>query len=366
MVNEAQNILTEKEINFYCNVTIIAITAIIVTYLLKRDNKDLDNLDTYDWTKFSIVGDRGGRYKKSETKDKPKQRIKEFSKGTGFIKEENRFPVLINEEKKESKFLTFEESNNFQDLINYAATMNNEKEQVYPIESLYNQVLTSPYLENNINANEKIDKKMNDILQNISMLDHSKTKEILNLYTELMKCKNRNLREQTYVGVVELFIRNGNLNHASYFLCQMDRLKINIPRNLLDMFLDYSINNRFFENKEEQLLYESKGFNRKTNSSNKFDYYNSSAPEFEYYFKNKNRYQSRIEDLNKVYKRLKLDSKPYVPKKISGNSIENSDPNINSEKKDLFAGVDPSKVKEYIPKNYRVVKVEENKKTLNL
>jgi len=64
--------------------------------------------------------------------------------------------------------------------------------------------------------------------------------------------KNKNLSESTYVGLVELFMKSGYLNHASYFLCQMDRLKMKIPRNLLDLFLDYSIHNKIFEEKKKK------------------------------------------------------------------------------------------------------------------
>jgi hypothetical protein len=181
-----------------------------------------------------------------------------------------------------------------------------------------------------------------------SMIDNIKCKEVLNLYAELMRTRNRNLREQTYIGIVELFIKNGNLNHASYFLCQMDRIKINIPRKLLDMFLDYSINNKFFE-KENQNMYEPKGFNRKTNqtNSNKFDPYSSkdNNPEFEYYFKNKNNYETRIEDIEKVYKKLRLDAKPFIPKKISESSVNNNNNPLKN--------IDPSKVKEYVPRSNR-------------
>lgn len=158
--------LNEKDFYFYSNIVIISTTVLIVTYLLKRETKDLDDLDSYDWSRFAIVGENKYKMKKSDQKEKPKQRIKEFSKGTGFIKDENRFPVLINERgAKENTFLTFEETNNFQDLINYAATMNKEGENIYPIESLYNQVLnTSNNNDNDIKANEKIDTKMNEIL----------------------------------------------------------------------------------------------------------------------------------------------------------------------------------------------------------
>jgi len=184
------------------------------------------------------------------------------------------------------------------------------------------------------------------------MIDNIKCKEVLNLYAELMRTRNRNLREQTYIGIVELFIKNGNLNHASYFLCQMDRIKINIPRKLLDMFLDYSINNKFFEKDKENMMFEPKPFNRKTNqtNSNKFDPYSpNNNPEFEYYFKNKNRYEKRIDDMERVYKKLRLDAKPFIPKKISESSMEKK-----PLEKNPLRNIDPSKVKEYVPRSNRV------------
>lgn len=143
---------------------------------------------------------------------------------------------------------------------------------------------------------------------------------------------------------------------------------MSIPRKLLDMFLDYSITNRFFEKKEEQVLFEPKQFNRKFNPVvNKFDSYSPDAPEFEYYFKNRYRYENRIEDLNKVYSQLKLDAKPYIPKRIQNqNSGENLDqklsPDQNEIKKSPLSGIDPSKVKEYVPKNFRIIKLDEKEK----
>ena len=158
--------ISEKDFNLYSNLVIISFTAVVVYFLMKRNIKDLDDIDSYDWSKYSIAGETKGKSKKAETKEKPKQRVKEYSKGTGFIKEENRFPVLIDSKLGGDKFLTFEESNNFQDLINYAATMNKDKENsTYPIESLYSQVMGNPYTENNINANERIDSKINEVLQ---------------------------------------------------------------------------------------------------------------------------------------------------------------------------------------------------------
>ena len=154
-------VLKEKELNFYMNSIIITLTAIISIYLVKRNSKNYDNLDSYDWNKFIIVGENKNKGKKTEYKEKPKQRVKEFSKGNGYIKEEDKFPVLI-ESKKD--FLTFEETTNFQDLINYAATINKEKDQIYPIESIYSQAIANKTDNSNIKANEKIDSSINEVI----------------------------------------------------------------------------------------------------------------------------------------------------------------------------------------------------------
>lgn len=161
-MNEVLN-LTEKQFNYYANIVILVITTLIVSYLYRRNNKNLNDIDSYDWNKYNIHGENRTKQKKVESKDKPKKRIKEYSKGNGFIKEENKFPVLI--DNKENKFLNLEESTNFQDLINYAADMNKEKESnIYPIESLYSQVVKSSN-ESGLNVDEKIDYKINEIMQ---------------------------------------------------------------------------------------------------------------------------------------------------------------------------------------------------------
>ena len=74
----------------------------------------------------------------------------------------------------------------------------------------------------------------------------------MELYKQVVKNKNKTLSESTYTGLVQLFMSNGYLDHASYFLCQMDRLKMKIPRNLLDLFLDYSVKTKIFENADNE------------------------------------------------------------------------------------------------------------------
>ncbi len=163
--------------------------------------------------------------------------------------------------------------------------------------------------------------------------------------------KNKNLSEGTYVRLVELFMRNDSLDYASYFLCQMDKLRIKIPRQLLDLFLDYSINNKIFDN--EKITFKNPTYgkdkvnNKKDEFVNKFDQYDP-QDEMGYlsYLKKRENLKNR-NDIHALYAKLKIDSKPFFPKETF------------EKVKSKLAEIDPSKVKEYVPKNYRVVKKEE-------
>jgi hypothetical protein len=171
--------------------------------------------------------------------------------------------------------------------------------------------------------------------------------QILMTYSNLLKTKKKNLTENTYIGLVELFMRNGYLDYASFFLCKMDRLGVKIPRKLLDLFLDYSINNQLFEKKEEIAFKGNSNTKAKDEeyNYNKFDEYDD--PDYSYYFKNRNKYK-KINDINSLFKELKVDAAPYFPKK---NDLE--------QLKEKISTLDPNKVKEYVPKNYKVVKKED-------
>ncbi len=171
----------------------------------------------------------------------------------------------------------------------------------------------------------------------------------MELYKQLIKIKNKSLSENSYTGLVELFMKNGYLEHASYFLCQMDRQKLKIPRNLLDLFLEYSVKNRVFETAENEDFnalpnYEPK---MKNESANKFDQYQpQNDPDYAYYFSKRNLYKKR-KDIKNLFSALKVDSKPFFPKLVD-NNIE--------KMKTKLSEIDPSKVKEFIPKSYKIEK----------
>lgn len=166
------------------------------------------------------------------------------------------------------------------------------------------------------------------------------------------------MSEPTYSALVELFIVNGYFDHASYFLCQMDRHKVKIPRNLLDLFLEYSIQNKIFEKAEKtknqnRQEYENdyQNYNNKKQdfnpSYNKYDQYDpQSDADYAYYFSKKNLSKQR-KDINNLFSSLKIDSKPFFPKSL--------------EIKTSLGDIDPKNIKEFIPKGYKIEKKEEAK-----
>lgn len=185
--------------------------------------------------------------------------------------------------------------------------------------------------------------------------------QVLKLYSSFLTMKHRSLNQETYVGMVELSLRNGSLQQASYFLCQMDRLKIVIPRKLLDMFLDYSLSHRIFEQNKEELIFEDENAQKspselikpkKKKWNNKFDDFSSSEPEYQCYFKSKDNYISRIDEIKKECTKLSVTAKPFIPKQTK---FRNSDQEQSPEKKLKLN----ANAKDYVPKNYRLIKSKE-------
>jgi len=171
----------------------------------------------------------------------------------------------------------------------------------------------------------------------------------MELYKQLIKLKSKVLSESTYTGLVELFMSNGYLEHASYFLCQMDRQKLKISRNLLDLFLEYSVKNKVFETADTQDLNSIPNYEPKVKSEtlNKFDQYEpKNDPDYVYYFSKRNLYKKR-KDMNNLISGLKIDAKPFFPKSVD-NNVE--------KMKSRLSEIDPSKVREFIPKSYKIEK----------
>lgn len=76
---------------------------------------------------------------------------------------------------------------------------------------------------------------------------------------------------------------------------------------------------------------------------NKFDQYDlGNYPDYLFYNNKRQNYKKR-EDIKKIFSKLKVESEPFIPK---------------GEKKQKLADIDISKVKEFYPKNYKVVSKE--------
>jgi pentatricopeptide repeat protein len=185
-----------------------------------------------------------------------------------------------------------------------------------------------------------------------------KIKRVFAIFKQSIRLKKKNLSESTYNDLVELLITNGYFDHASYLLCQMDRKKIKIPRNLLDLFLEYSIQNRIFEKKENnynKYRNDKQGNNNNGNITknqennhffNKYDNYDTQIDaDFTYYFSRKN--PSKKRDMVNIFSSLKIDSKPFFPK--------------NVESKTSLKDIDTNKIKEFIPKGFKIEKKVEVK-----
>ena len=351
-----------KSFNFYANTIILLYGFYQILCILKKSNRNLKDEENYDWSKYNITNDKKINQKKSEAKEKIKQRQKSLSKGTGFIKEEHRFPLKDNANMQitKEKFLNIEEADNLQDMINFAASIKDNKEDIkeieaknkddeinknYPVESLYSKVMTQ-----DITPNEKLDASIVEVLNDQFTGSFLKIKKIMELYKQVVKNKNKTLTESTYTGLVQLFMSNGYLDHASYFLCQMDRLKMKIPRDLLDLFLDYSVKTKIFENADNDETIKKSA--EKKVDYNKFDKSDlQENTDYAYYFSKRNNYKKR-KDMKNLVTGLKVENKPFFPKSVNENNFEKIKEKLN--------GIDPNTIKEFIPKSYKIEKKAEN------
>lgn len=165
----------------------------------------------------------------------------------------------------------------------------------------------------------------------------------------LREDKNKVLSESTYTALVELFMNNGYMDHASYFLCRMDKQKMKIPRSLLDLFLEYSAINNIPEKAKNADL-SSKMAHNKTDLNNKYDNYNPQAdPDYAYYFSKRNLYKQR-KNIQKLFSSLDVTSRPFYPKSF------NDEANNIDKIKSKLSEIDPNKIKEFIPKSYKIEK----------
>lgn len=143
-------------------------------------------------------------------------------------------------------------------------------------------------------------------------------------------------------------------------------LKISLEEN----YFDYDVESeqvrqkKIKENKEK---YYSNNDNYNYNHSSNTDPHNSSIynkfdafddPDYSYFrgklemFKKKDK--SKINEAYKSF--LSIDAEPYYPKESSNNN----DNKENNNFKEILNKIDLNNVKEYVPKNYKLVKKDKN------
>ena len=137
----------------------------------------------------------------------------------------------------------------------------------------------------------------------------------------------------------------------------MDRLKLQIPTSLLDLFVDYSISNKIFDNKEEITLknnnYQTdKNINKNAQYVNKYDEFDPQRDtDYLHYFQRRDQFKKH-NNIQEVFNKLKLkaDAKPFYPRNVEEEQLDRL--------KTKLSEIDPSRVKEFVPKNFKVSKKE--------
>jgi len=90
---------------------------------------------------------------------------------------------------------------------------------------------------------------------------------------------------------------------------------------------------------------------KKENLFNKFDQYDfSNNQDYLYYSNKRNNYKQRT-DIKTIFSKLKVDAQPFFPKSSS------------PDKKNKLSDIDLSKVKDFYPKNYKVVSKDSKEAT---
>jgi len=150
----------------------------------------------------------------------------------------------------------------------------------------------------------------------------------------------------------------------------MDKSNIKIPRNLLDLFVDYCTTHKIYEQinsndkgGKSKVVTNSNNFNNNkrfdNNNSNynKFDKYDDlEDPAFALYLNRRNNLSNKnINIINELFK-LNVDAKPFYPKKeeVTSKEVDDGFELIRSK----LSEIDPNNIKEYVPKNFKVVRKE--------
>jgi hypothetical protein len=163
----------------YINALILIIGIIVCSIILSISRKDVKNIDSYNWKKFSYLTETR-KVKKYDGKERNKIRIKGFNKGAGYVKEDIQLPSSLSSKstiysiKEEGRFLKPDDVKNLQDMLNYAATIgskSNEDESV--VDDIFrksnskgsNSNISRSETTHNQNINERINQKILDIIE---------------------------------------------------------------------------------------------------------------------------------------------------------------------------------------------------------
>lgn len=146
------------------------------------------------------------------------------------------------------------------------------------------------------------------------MNDQQKLDQIFYEWDEMKKSKFKYLSKECYLAVLELTLRLKDFSSASFLLREMDKLKIQISRKLLDSFFDLSLS---FKETEKNDVYHKKNFEK---PQNKFDLTKKSN----YNVNEINTTENQKKDQTKQVTKLKTNCTPYFPKYSNSKHSSNS------------------------------------------
>lgn len=162
----------------YINALLLIIGIIVCSIIISISRKDVKNIDSYNWKKFSYLTETR-KVKKYDGKERNKIRIKGFNKGAGYVKEDIQLPSSLSSKstvynvKEETRFLKPDDVKNLQDMLNYAATIGTKSNKDESVDEIFrksnskgsNSNISRSETTHNQNINERINQKIQDIIE---------------------------------------------------------------------------------------------------------------------------------------------------------------------------------------------------------
>lgn len=159
-------LLIENEANTLINLSTLFVGFMLILFILKTKNRDLDDLRRYNWTAFDYKPFYKPIHQIKEKKHKPViTRVKANHKDKITIKEEHKFYIKENPNDSEPKqFLSLNEGKQLQDMINYVSSIRMIEDDPCSVESMYAFVQENQFEASKFNTNEQIDREILHIL----------------------------------------------------------------------------------------------------------------------------------------------------------------------------------------------------------